>query len=122
MKYCLLFILSCFMMSCSAQQNSTQPIESESINIEEKPTQFLCGGYTSQRELTQEDSLFFEKVVSNTEHKELTPQSVATQVVAGINFHFICIDKSNNKKYNVIIYKPLPGQGEATITKVEVRD
>ncbi len=122
MKYCLLlFMSSCIMISCSAQQNSTQTIESESINMEEKQTQFLCGGYTTQRELTHEDSLFFENVVSNTEYKDLTPQSVATQVVAGINFHFVCSDK-NNKKINVIIYKPLPGQGEATITKVEESD
>lgn len=119
MKYILniLFIFS--MISCSAQHNSTQSLEPESLNTEEKPTQFLCGGYTSQRELTQEDSIFFEKVVSNTEYSELIPQSVATQVVAGINFHFICSDKNTNKMYSVIIFKPLPGQGEAIITKVE---
>lgn len=109
------------MVSCSAQQNSTQTIESKSLNGDEKTTQFLCGGYTTQRELTHDDSLFFENVVSNTEYKELMPQSVATQVVAGINFHFVCIDKTN-KKFNVIIYKPLPGQGDATITSVEERD
>lgn len=120
MKYILTIPLILTMISCSAQKNSEQSMtqEPDSIRIEDNTTQFLCGGYTAQRDLTHEDSLFFENVVSKTEYKDLSPQSVATQVVAGINFNFVCIEKSNGKKCNVIIYKPLPGQGEATITEV----
>lgn len=47
-----------------------------------------------------------------------TPESVATQVVAGTNYRFICTAKTatpgpETYEAEIIVFQPLPGQGEA---------
>lgn len=53
-----------------------------------------------------------------THKSKLTPQSVATQVVAGTNYKFICTDDSENV-VKVVIFKPLPDQGEPKVLSIE---
>ena len=79
------------------------------------------GGYTRQRSLTADERQLFEQVVDidGTTYK---PRSVATQVVAGTNYRFVCKARDDGgKRYDavIVIYKPLPGQGEAHITSIE---
>jgi hypothetical protein len=64
---------------------------------------------------TEEKALFINTYKSDT---LLTPNKVATQVVAGMNYKFRCKDKQSHT-YEVVIYKPLPNQGKATVTSVQ---
>jgi len=75
----------------------------------------LCGGYTKFRKMTAEErTLFADTYKSET---QLTPSAVATQVVAGMNYKFRCKDSKKNT-YEVVIYKPLPNQGEPVVSRV----
>jgi len=74
-------------------------------------TEHLCGGYTEQHELTDEDMKLFQNVMGES---VFTPLSVATQVVAGLNYRFWCRydDGSENAPGHcfITIYQPLQGE------------
>ena len=83
----------------------------------------LCGGYTQQRPLEASERELFRQVKAGMTGVSYTPESVGTQVVAGTNYRFVCKAKTmtpNPETYRaeVIVFKPLPGQGEAKITKI----
>ena len=49
---------------------------------------------------------------------------MATQVVAGTNYRFVCKAREKGRRGKrfdavIVIYKPLPGQGEPRITSIE---
>ena len=100
--------------SCSSS-NGTQ--ETETNESEERIQ--LVGAYTGQREPTAEELNLFRKVAPSSE-MELTPISVSTQVVAGLNYKFLCSyeDKTDGSKGRclIVIYKDL--QGNASHTSV----
>jgi len=80
----------------------------------------LCGGYTEQRKISDEDYALFRKVMGES---AITPISVATQVVAGLNYRFRCSYDGIGKAPGhclITIYKPL--QGEPVISKVQDED
>lgn len=64
-----------------------------------------CGGYTDYHALADEDVALFANVY-NAE-PALTPYAVATQVVAGTNYRFLCRDAAK-QEYVVTIFVPLP--------------
>lgn len=70
----------------------------------------MAGGYTQQRNLTKQEKQFFKNTYNGKGKDKLTPISVATQVVNGTNYKFICKDK-HGKKVTVIIYQSLPHMG-----------
>ena len=72
----------------------------------------MCGGYTRQRPLEASDRELFRRATAGMTGVSYTPESVATQVVAGTNYRFICTAKT------AIVFQPLPGQGEAKIAKI----
>jgi len=76
----------------------------------------LCGGYSEQSALSEEEQQLFANTYKGD--VQLTPKSVASQVVAGMNYEYTCSDKDGNI-YIVVIYKPLPGHGEAEVTSIE---
>jgi Flavodoxins len=79
----------------------------------------LAGGYSEQREPSEEEIELFKKVTGEGD-MVLTPLSVATQVVAGLNYRFYCRYEEQGADSGhcyVIIYKPL--QGDPTLTKIE---
>ena len=80
----------------------------------------LCGGYSEQREPTEEEMELFRSV-TGTEDMVFTPLSVATQVVAGINYRFWCRYQEGEigGHCTVIIFKPLPGRGEPSLRSIE---
>lgn len=82
--------------------------------------QQVCGGYTEQREPTEEEMEMFRTVTGNGE-MVFTPLSVSTQVVAGTNFRFWCRyqDSEGSGHCWVTIFKPLPGHGETTLSSIE---
>lgn len=94
--------------------------------------QQLCGGYTGQRELTDEEMEMFRSV-TGTGDLVFTPLSVSTQVVAGTNYRFYCrfedtgdgVQRKNaddSDKYGycwITVFKPLPGRGEPKLTSID---
>ena len=101
----LVMLASC--ASANRQQNESQ----------------MCGAYTAQREPTEEEVAIFRQVTGEGD-MVLTPLSVSTQVVAGLNYKFWCrYQDSVHDAYGhcwVVIYKDLDGNATLTgITKEE---
>lgn len=77
---------------------------------------YTCGGYSKERDVNQEDSTFFFDTYKG--ETALIPIKVSTQIVAGMNYKFICKDKDENQ-YVVHIYKRLECDGgNAEVTSV----
>ena len=84
----------------------------------------LCGGYTEAREPGDEEYQLFREVTDTVEGMTFTPLSVQTQVVAGINYRFYCRFSDGSEEHSpghcyLTIYKPLPGQGDPSISSIE---
>ena len=87
-----------------------------------KTDEMLMGGYTEQRPLTAEDSAVFAAATKDYAYLKLAPLSVATQVVAGTNFLFVCTTSGFNRpptETMVKIFRPLPGRGEPELIVME---
>jgi flavodoxin len=87
-----------------------------------KTDEMLVGGYSEQRPLAAEDSAVFAEATKDYAYLGLKPLSVATQVVAGTNYLFVCEMKAFGgpaTQTNVKIFKQLPGQGTAELIVVE---
>lgn len=97
MNKLLYFALMCItMLSVSCTQPATK-IQSD--------FPAACGGYTDYRALSDEDVALFADVYDA--EPVLTPYAVATQVVAGTNYRFLCRDAAK-EEYVVTIFVPLP--------------
>ncbi len=81
-----------------------------------KPREQLVGAYGEYHKVSKEETDLFLSTYKGD--IELTPKKVSTQVVAGMNYSFWCQDKAG-KNYEVIIFQPLPGQGNPEVTSVE---
>lgn len=77
----------------------------------------VAGGWTEQNgELSAEDREAFDKAVAGTEYEGYTVVSLlGTQVVAGLNYRFLCTDESGAKK-EMVVYRDL--QGVCSVTEV----
>ena len=87
-----------------------------------KTDEMLRGGCTDQRALTAEDSAVFAVATKDYAYLKLAPLSVATQVVAGTNYLFVCTTSGFNRpptETMVKIFKPLPGRGEPELIVME---
>ena len=87
-----------------------------------KTEEMLAGGFSEQRPLTAEDSAVFAAATKDYAYLGLKPLSVSTQVVAGMNYLFVCEMKAFGgpaTQTNVKIFKPLPGRGEPEMVVVE---
>ncbi len=87
-----------------------------------KTDEMLMGGFTEQRPLTAEDSAVFATATKDYAYLKLAPLSVATQVVAGTNYLFVCTTSGFNRpptETMVKIFKPLPGRGEPELIVME---
>lgn len=54
----------------------------------------------------------FAKATQGTDAATLRPEAVATQVVAGTNYHFRCVTPDGRRTYSVFIFRPLPHTGQ----------
>ena len=77
----------------------------------------LPGGYSQPRAPYKEEIEMFNKLTNNS-GVILTPEQVSTQVVAGMNYKFICKceDATHRSvgKCQIVVYKPLAGDPEIT--------
>ena len=80
----------------------------------------MTGAYTDQREPTEEEVAIFRKVTGEGD-MVLTPLSVSTQVVAGLNYKFWCRYEDSGRGVSghcwVVIYMDL--KGNATLTSIK---
>ena len=83
----------------------------------------LTGAYDKSTKLTAKEDSLFQAVVLSLSHSDLQLKAVkvARQSVAGTNYRYECRDK-NKKKVEVVVFQPLPGQGEAIITSVDGKE
>lgn len=84
------------------------------------------GGYSKTRRISDSEKELFTTLTASIEGVEYRPMNVATQVVAGTNYRFLCKAREveNGKKGDkyyavVVIHKPLPHQGEPRIIEIE---
>ena len=87
-----------------------------------KTEEMLMGGFSEQRPLKKEDLAVFAAATKDYAYLGLKPLSVSTQVVAGMNYLFVCEMKAfggSAVQTNVKIFKPLPGRGEPQLIGVE---
>jgi hypothetical protein len=110
MKRYLLAVISIACLFATSCTNKNIKANNDSEN------QYIVGAYADYRSLDDEDRQLFASTY--THKSKLTPQSVATQVVAGTNYKFICTDDSENV-VKVVIFKPLPDQGEPKVLSIE---
>lgn len=105
--------------SCDRQSNIFSTPNSASTN--------QVGGYSESRRLTDREKELFDEYVARIGDVEYEALNVATQIVAGTNYRFLCkareikADGKRGKKFYavVVLYRPLPGQGEPRITSIE---
>ena len=77
----------------------------------------MVGAFGKSTKLTTEEDSLFQAVVLSHSNLQLKPLKVSRQVVAGTNYRYECVD-NNKKKVEVVVYKPLPGQGDARILSI----
>jgi len=84
----------------------------------DEPDGILVGGYSEDRELTEEDWAVFNKVMAVVVGGEdFEPTLVATQVVAGVNYRFTAtaeavVPGAEPYKVHIFIFQPLEGEPE----------
>ena len=117
----LAFVLTVNLSGCGSDSSSESgDVESSSSElVSSSATNAIVGSYSGYRELTEDDEVFFVEVVKEYEKELFNPERVSTQVVAGINYRFLCSMKDGEvtSKVIVTIYKPL--SGDPKITSVE---
>lgn len=78
----------------------------------------IVGGWSKYHKLTPEDKLVFDEAMKGMVGVKYTPESVSTQVVAGMNYRFKC--SASMPPADVIweaiveIYQPLDGKPYVT--------
>ena len=110
LKLTIAALAAMLLTACGSPEKRTEKQQEKTI---------LCGGYTGQRPLEASDRELFRRATTGMTGVSYTPESVATQVVAG----FICTAKTTTPgletyEAEIIVFQPLPGQGEAKIAKI----
>lgn len=106
-----------------AYEESLMKIELENFDKMAKDAIIQCGGYTYARDVTEEEVEMFSKAAEEYGLVGYTPLAVATQVVAGTNYMFTCkcddeSSENNGVLFEITVFKPLPSQGDPTITSI----
>jgi len=107
------------LVGCSGAKNANNTTTSDPILEEVVEEDVMTGAYSEQRVPSEEEISLFKSTYKG--EIELTPYSVSSQVVAGMNYAFTCKDKEDNT-YRVVIYQPLPGQGEPEVTSTTITE
>ncbi len=82
--------------------------------------EYLCGGWSKpeNKELSPQLMEIFSSAVRDSEYSDLEAISLeGTQVVAGLNYRFLCHKKDTDEYYLVRIYRNL--EQECSVTSVE---
>lgn len=89
-------------------------------------SEHVVGGYSKQRKPTHEEEELFKRATASLQGVEYKPINVATQIVAGTNYRFLCKarstgnDKRGKRHYAVIvIHKSLVAEEQPRILSIE---
>ena len=104
LKTIVLMSIVFFMASCSSNKVFTQ-------------ADTLVGAYDKSTTITDEEFSLFKTVMQSHSNLQLKPIKVSRQVVAGTNYKYECINE-NKRTVEVVIFQPLPGEGEARILSI----
>lgn len=123
MKTLLMLFAATAITACGGQVRTAEK-ETEKKMEKRAESTVMTGGYTQQRPLGDQERELFRQVTRGMTGVSYTPQSVATQVVAGTNYRFVCTAKSatlhpETYQAEVIVFQPLPGRGEPKITSIK---
>lgn len=118
-KLLLAFLLGLLVISC-------EQIKSLSGRQQEQ----VVGGFSQQRKPSEEELALFSECVKTLTGAVYEPMNVATQIVAGVNYRFLCkgrqvqADGAKGRRFYAVItiHKPLPGQGEPHILSIQKQD
>lgn len=106
--------------SCSSEQkvHSTEELQMSQNVVPTYVEKQMVGAYGDYREVTEEESQLFYDTYND--ELKLKPIKVATQVVAGMNYSFICECVDNAEEhFKVVIYKPIGATKNPSVTSVE---
>lgn len=84
-------------------------------------TKEILGGYTAFRKIEEKEKALFEKTM-NLKGVSYIPLAVATQVVSGTNYRFLCEAKvviPDPVPHNALVTVYTPLQGESVITEIK---
>ena len=105
LKLTIAALAAMLLTACGSPEKRTEKQQEKTI---------LCGGYTGQRPLEASDRELFRRATTGMTGVSYTPESVATQVVAGKT----TTPGLETYEAEIIVFQPLPGQGEAKIAKI----
>lgn len=97
--------------AATPDQPANQQI-SESANQPASDEVARLGAYSDYQVLDPEHRDVFSAATRGTKAQNLRPQSVAIQVVNGLNYKYLCTSEDGRTRYAVIIHRPLPHSGE----------
>ena len=104
LKLTIAALAAMLLTACGSPEKRTEKQQEKTI---------LCGGYTGQRPLEASDRELFRRATTGMTGVSYTPESVATQVVAKTTTPGL-----ETYEAEIIVFQPLPGQGEAKIAKI----
>ncbi len=82
----------------------------------------MVGAFGKSSRPTEQEKYLFESVVhSHGDLQQLKPLKVSRQVVSGTNYRYECRG-NRHKRVEIIIFEPLPGQGEARILQIDGKE
>ena len=97
LKLTIAALAAMLLTACGSPEKRTEKQQEKTI---------LCGGYTGQRPLEASDRELFRRATTGMTGVSYTPESVATP--PGLETY----------EAEIIVFQPLPGQGEAKIAKI----
>lgn len=117
-KISLLLLLLCAFTSCEKVQE---------LISESKTEQQVVGGYTKPHSLSDQEQEIFQRATTSLHGVEYKPMNVATQIVAGVNYRFLCKawrlneKGKRDKRYyaTIVVHKPLAADAELQILSIE---
>lgn len=119
MKYTIMALVAAMLAGCgdsgAAKKESSQDADTKT----RKET--MTGAYARERTPDEAELTLFGQMTKGLTGVVYTPESVATQVVAGTNYRFVCKAQPTAPgkpayRVEIVVYQPLPGQGDARIT------
>lgn len=120
-----IFLLATVAALAACGGNATKKAENKDAKQTQPETHAqTAGSYTAMRAVTAEDKAVFDEAMRGFAGVTYTPDSVATQVVNGTNYKFLCQARTATRepmtfRAEVIVYKPLPQSGgQAVITSI----
>lgn len=117
----IILVLAIALPLAGCANNNGKAVNGNTESSIEAPAEQIVGGFTEPREISSEELEMFKKATTDYAELQLVPQTVCTQVVAGLNYKFFCDCKEgyNLSRCEVIIYKPL--DGEPSVTKIQMK-